>query len=58
VLPLLRPFRLALEVFLIVREPQSFARLATGSHLGYHHLRGAQATRRLRLLDTSEEDPS
>jgi len=56
-LPLLRPVDAHIEVFLVVREQQSWARLAAGSHLGYDQLRGGtRARRRVKVYDTSEQD--
>jgi hypothetical protein len=58
VLPLLHHLGLALEVFLVIREQQSWARLTRGSHLGYDQLRGgAHTPLRIKLYDTSEERP-
>jgi hypothetical protein len=56
IVPLLKPFAVALETFLVLREQRSFARLSDTSHLGYDPLRGAQARRRIKVYDTSEED--
>jgi predicted component of type VI protein secretion system len=54
-LPLLRPFGVALEVFLVLREQQSWARLSDGCHLGYDQLRGGKQERRVALYDTNDE---
>lgn len=55
-LPLFRPFGIALEVFLVLREQQSWARLSGGSHLGYDQLRGGHKARRVALYDTNDEE--
>jgi hypothetical protein len=56
VLPLLGQYGVQLEVLLVIREQQSWARLHDGSHLGYEQLRGAQARHELKIFDTSEEE--
>jgi hypothetical protein len=58
VLPLLRQYDVQLELYLVIREQQSWARLNDGSHLGYEQLRGAQARHELKIFDSSEEEKS